>query len=266
MDNSHATLDADAQFRGRVAIWIVIGSAVGLVVLSFVIILMAFTRTPTGQNPIDSVQLVFNALLPLLGTWVGTVLAYYFARDNFESAARNTLNLVREVSPLDQLRQVSVRTAMLPRAEIKAISLAGKTPTDVTVKEALTMLQDPNVTRLLLLKEKDVVAYVIHQAMLYKFVAEQNSTGDSSPPFDPAKATLAQFFAAASGHRAWKTMGELCEKAIGFVPADANMADAKLAMENIEGCQDVFVTETGRRDSPVLGWLMNNDIARHLKT
>jgi hypothetical protein len=30
---------------------------------------------------------VFSVLLPLLGTWVGTVLAYYFSRQNFENAA-----------------------------------------------------------------------------------------------------------------------------------------------------------------------------------
>ena len=31
----------------------------------------------------DISRMVFSAILPLVGTWVGTVLAYYFSKDNF---------------------------------------------------------------------------------------------------------------------------------------------------------------------------------------
>ena len=53
--------------------------------------------------------------------------------------------------------------------------------------------------------------------------------------------------------RAYKGMkyGDLIQKTV---------ADAKAAMEQIQGCQDVIVTETGDRVEPVIGWLSNIDI------
>ena len=47
-----------------------------------------------------------------------------------------------------------------------------------------------------------------------------------------------------------------------FVKTDASLAAAKEAMAGKPGCQDVFVTETGAADEPVLGWLTNVVIAK----
>src|SRR5690242_16592162 len=47
-------------------------------------------------------ELIFNALLPLLGTWVGTVLAYYFSKQNFESAT-NSVQRMAELSAEQKL-------------------------------------------------------------------------------------------------------------------------------------------------------------------
>ena len=40
------------------------------------------------------------------------------------------------------------------------------------------------------------------------------------------------------------------------------LADAKASMERKPGCQDVFVTQSGGPDQPVLGWLTNTRIQR----
>ena len=78
---------ADASTRKWLAVGIVAASIVGVVLLSAVAILAA------GDERAETSRLVFSAVLPLLGTWVGTVLAFYFARANFEAATESTLAL-----------------------------------------------------------------------------------------------------------------------------------------------------------------------------
>jgi hypothetical protein len=57
-------------------------------------------------------------------------------------------------------------------------------------------------------------------------------------------------------------MKQLFESSFAVVPKNASLAEAKAAMETKADCRDVFVTENGRRDEAVLGWLTNVDIAR----
>ena len=63
--------------------------AVGVLVASFggVFILSAVLIVNSAEEA-EMQRLVFTTVLPLIGTWVGTVLAFYFSRENFESARR----------------------------------------------------------------------------------------------------------------------------------------------------------------------------------
>jgi hypothetical protein len=50
-------------------------------------------------------------------------------------------------------------------------------------------------------------------------------------------------------------------EAIAFVGSGAVVADARAAMRSVEGCNDVFVTASGKKEDPVIGWLTNTDLA-----
>src|SRR5436309_3092423 len=82
-----ATRGSDASTRKWLAGGIVAASIVGIVIASTVALIAA------GSNRPETSRLVFSSVLPLLGTWVGTVLAFYFARDNLEAATQSTLQL-----------------------------------------------------------------------------------------------------------------------------------------------------------------------------
>ncbi len=56
-------------------------------------------------------------------------------------------------------------------------------------------------------------------------------------------------------------MRGLITESLAFVPVNATVADAKMAMEQTEDCQDVFVTQAGSKSESVLGWLTNVDIS-----
>jgi hypothetical protein len=50
------------------------------------------------------------------------------------------------------------------------------------------------------------------------------------------------------------------EASFAVVSRNATLADAAAAIN--KQCSDVFVTENGRRDEPILGWLTNADLSR----
>ncbi len=79
---------------------------IGLIGLAIAVIgLAAADARPDATND------VFNALLPLLGTWVGTVLAFYFSRENFKSAQESVRHLAERLTPQERLRRVPVAEA-----------------------------------------------------------------------------------------------------------------------------------------------------------
>src|SRR5664279_4083891 len=82
------TSGADAATRKRLAMSVVAISAVGIIAISGLTIGFA-----GSSNRADTSKLVFTAVLPLFGTWVGTVLAFYFAQGNLEAATNSTLAL-----------------------------------------------------------------------------------------------------------------------------------------------------------------------------
>jgi hypothetical protein len=45
-----------------------------------------------------------------------------------------------------------------------------------------------------------------------------------------------------------------------FLPVTATLNDARQAMQDNSLCQDVFITQTGKRTEKVLGWITNTKI------
>jgi hypothetical protein len=195
-------------------------------------------------------QMVFNALLPLLGTWVGTVLAYYFSRKNFESASQSVERMVN-LTTEQKLGQIVVAKEMLRPVEITMHRIpAGKTPKDVMLKE-LRPYFTGKVTRIPVVDERNVVLYILHQSGLFKFLAE---SALRTPPVDIEKLTL-QDLVDDADLKNWVTN-------IVFIGEEASVADAKRMMENKPGCQDLIVTKTGKNTEPIQGWMTNADIGR----
>jgi hypothetical protein len=85
------------DIRAKVGVQLVRFSAIALAGLATIVIVGAsFTGKPETVK--ESAQLLVSSLLPVFGTWVGTVLAFYFSKENFEAANRGTIDLVRSVA------------------------------------------------------------------------------------------------------------------------------------------------------------------------
>jgi len=197
----------------------------------------------------DTSQLVFNSLLPLLGTWVGTVLAYYFSRKNFESASQSVERMVT-LTTEQKLGQLLVQKEMLRPGEISVFQIpAGKSPKDILLKDLRIKLGD-KITRIPVVDSDGVVLYIVHQSGLFKFIAEKALAGAA----DIEKLTL-QGMVDDAELKNWVTN-------IVYIPESASVADAKAKMDQQKGCQDLIVTKTGGKTEPMLGWMTNVDIGR----
>jgi hypothetical protein len=258
--NNPAPADQDVVPREQIARLVITISGAGLVLVSIVVIAVALTK---GTEPEKTSTMVFNALLPLLGTWVGAVIAYYFSSSNYQAASQVTKDLVQQLNPIEKLASVQVTRAMVPLHKMKTIPLpvaanAAQAAIDgatgnVNMQTAVfALLVDP-VTRIPVLDQNNLAMYIIHESVLYKYSA----VAPAAPA--PADRTLRDFLSQ-------QGMRDLVTNTKAFVAQGGTLADAKAAMEKVADCQDVFVTQTGQATEPVLGWLTNVDILYYSKT
>ncbi len=152
-----------------------------------------------------------------------------------------------------------VTSGMVERRKIAAFVIPnGKSPADVPVVDLHRMLGGV-VTRIPVFDHADIPLCVIHQSLIYKFLADRGIEAmKAGQPFKPDQYTLQDFLAAPG-------MKELVQDAIAYVPAGAMLSDAKERMERVRNCQDVFVTEHGQPGEPTLGWLTDAEVRRAAK-
>jgi hypothetical protein len=229
---------SEAKTRQKLAFWIV---GIGLGSVTLISALVIGFATPEGRP--EASRLVFTSVLPLLGTWVGTVLAFYFARENFEAATESTIRLGRSLRP-----ETPVSEVMIPRARITAHKVATERDADdVTLSVLLTSMMNSGFQRVPILIADDRVMYVVHGSTLSAFAGSKGKLPDQLT----------------------ETMGDLLRDpkfktvvtAIGFVGVNDVVETARATMASVPNCNDVFVTVDGSKAGAVQGWLTNTDLA-----
>jgi hypothetical protein len=234
-------LVSDEGLRPRLALIIVSLSIVGMAIVSFLVIIFA----SDADRP-EMARLVFASILPLLGTWVGTVLAFYFARENLEAATNSTIQLARRIEPDTPVAQI-----MIKRADIVSFDLAANAdPEQVALHELQQKMTAAGKHRIPILNASGAVVYVVHDSLIARYAA---SLGKD--PADP------NAFTEAVGDLRQNAEYKKAVEAIAVVGPAAVVTDARSAMRAIDGCNDVFVTTAGQRMDPVVGWLTNTDLA-----
>ena len=111
---------SSADFRARLGTRLVLWSTVGLVLLA-IVVMGAAAWTGKPDTILNSAQLLLSSLLPLFATWVGTILAFYYTKENFQTATQGTLDIVNSVG--QRLASTKITEAMMPRSAIVYISV-----------------------------------------------------------------------------------------------------------------------------------------------
>jgi len=222
---------------------IVISGILLIAVLAFFIVNLA-----NENDKFESAKWVFNAIIPLIASWIGTVLAFHFGRENYESATKQALALTKEV-----LEDISVENVMI---SIKTIVYRKIDPADDDKS-----LLDPIIT---LYKDIDKDRIPIFTSALHpRLIIHRN--------------TMIEYFNGKKGSKADPNLKDMLadnpnkyslEKEEGFVLISIKntVEEALNKMSSIKGCQDVFVTKNGKEKEEVLGWLPNTLISRFLTT
>jgi len=92
--------DTTPNHRDKIALKLITWSFI----LIFLISLAFFISTYNQPTESDK---MFNVIIPLLATWIGTVLAFYFGRENFEAASKQYKSIINQLTP-DILDDVEV--------------------------------------------------------------------------------------------------------------------------------------------------------------
>ena len=147
--------------------------------------------------------------------------------------------LPRVASPV-----IKAKERMLTFGEVHYVNLADTDPSTLTLRDLIMDLKGRS--RVPVLGEGDQPLYIIHKSMVSEFIGNQALSGS----VDVGTLTLADLLAV-------EELADLFGRSFATVSPDSTIEDARVAMMEQTGCQDVFVTESGERDSAVLGWLTN---------
>jgi len=98
--------------------WLAIGVTVIAVVAVATLAGLIIHNSKDKVDAATSAQNVLSSVLPLLGTWVGTILAYYFSKENFEAATKSVTELAKQLTPQEKLRSALATDKMILRSRM----------------------------------------------------------------------------------------------------------------------------------------------------
>jgi len=244
--------------RDKLARLVVVGSFLTLFLL--VGVLIGF-----GQGKGDAADVAktaFTAVLPVIAGWVGTVLAFYFSAAS-QDRTNATLEKAIAQSGGGSGSGPLVSEKMLPMSSIEGVlkfdepGPQGDTPltrdtklSDVQKIFETTLPNGSKISRLIFV-EKGVFRYVLHSSTLNAFFVKKS-------PSKPEDLSVADLLADAP------TL-EQVSKLVVFVSSAATLADAKQALDKVNGAQDIIVTGSGNATEPMIGWLSNIDLTKAIE-
>jgi hypothetical protein len=234
---------ADGTTRELLAILVSVISLAAVIVFGLVAIFSSHK---------DQAKDVLTAVLPMIGTWVGTVLAFYFTKQNFEAAARSVQDIAKQVSSRDKLKAVPAQSKMIKIADM----FSKQDPIDQEkLVDVLKQLDSVNKgDRIPVLTSAKAVKYIIHRSMIDRYLTDK-----AAGPAGQGNLTFGDMF------KDRTDLQELFARSFATIKPNASLADAQIAMENVADCEDVFVTAQGGRQDEVLGWITDNIIQANLR-
>lgn len=244
-----------AQFKLANSVMVIAAVLMSILVIG----LLVASAAQSNEAFLETSKLLLAAILPVVSAWVGTILAFYYSKENYLAASQGTLDAVKAVSA--RLASKKLRDVMMPQASVIAVTLGqGTLLGDVLCREVKTAFatvtpQNQRINRLLFLRSDGSCCAVLHRSVWNEMQTQVSS------PIDWASARLSVLTDQAAPDREglWSAF---LSQSLAFVAEAGSLADAKNAMASVPHCQDVIVTRSGVASEPMLGWISNVDIAR----
>jgi hypothetical protein len=246
--------EADSKFRVTLAKTVTTWALVAILAIAGLIIVVAginAIRVRETKDFFDIAKYVLGVLLPVIGAWVGTVLAFYFGQVNFEAASKSAANLVRQLSPREKLQAEPAGHAMMKIADVASFKMpADKTEADITIKllidEGFEKDKSRPRNRLPILDTEGRGKYVLHRSTVDAFLAAKKNP----PTADESTLTLKELLEDSK-------LKDYIVNSFMALSENATLADAKDLLDNNSLCLDILVTKDGTKKGVVVGWITN---------
>jgi hypothetical protein len=157
--------------------------------------------------------------------------------------------------PYDDLAATRVTSRMLPLSEIICHRIDQVPLSTLKVRDLALRLKRDRLTRMPFIDGETRVQLIIHRSMVDHYLSSKITEDDGT--VEVSSVTVADMLA---GEPELKS---LFENGFCVVPGSARLTDVNAIMGKDRNVQDVFVTATGSRDEPVLGWITNVMVAQH---
>jgi TIR domain len=156
--------------------------------------------------------------------------------------------------PYNDLAATGVTARMLPITEIVCHHIDQMPLSSSKVRDLALRFKHQRRTRMPFIDDLHRVQMIVHRSMIDGYLASKVTEPD--PEIDIADITIADML------EKEPQLKSLFETSFGFVGKEERLIEVKAIMAN-PNIQDVFVTETGKKDEPVLGWITNAMMAQH---
>jgi hypothetical protein len=199
------------------------------------------------------ISFIGQTLLPLWATWVGTILAFYFGKSNFEAATKSYQEIIKTLTPEEKMASIKVKTVMIPYSELSLLDYEDSLK--VTLVTILRKKEFEEYNRFAFVDNNKVLQNMFHRIDFTNYLTDKAVDGE-----DVKIITFTQFIDPMNIKKHNITL-----KKTGFVSINSNLLAAKEKMDSIPECKDIFVTETGKDTEPILGLITNNTILDNAK-
>jgi hypothetical protein len=149
--------------------------------------------------------------------------------------------------PYNDLAAIPVTARMIPMNMIAGHFIDDTPLSSTKVRELLRRFQTQKRNRMPFIDSQSRVHMIVHRSMIDQYVSRKFIEAD--PAIDLANLTMADLLSTEPN------LKSLFETSFAFVGKDQRLTDVKRLMSS--KVHDVFVTETGLADEPVLGWITN---------
>ncbi|MDD1783169.1 hypothetical protein LRP49_18540 [Enterovibrio sp. ZSDZ35] len=222
------------------------------IVLVGIVATVALLASPRGIKTAEIAMQLFNSILPLVGAWVGTVLAFYFTRDSFQAATEAAIETYASVAE-KKLKPITATEAMRKLEGITKITADDFSL--LKVKDIQHQMESAGVKRIPILDSQGKFVAIVHlqpiSTYLLQVATDATQNVDEVTIGDMAMTENATV--------------QMFKNSAVFISTDRSLYDAKIKMEDLEKCQDVFVTSSGDRKGSVVGWITNNRILKEIR-
>lgn len=216
--------------------------AIGIVIVGILIVgLLGLVAMATGDD--DFRREALAGILPLIGAWVGAVIAYYFGKENFQAASDSTARLL---SRDEWLAKTPVSKIMLPIEQIDDIIRVDDLDKfkERKIKETA---QEVKRNRAPVLDHAGLPLLIIHKSTLFEYLAQDQDRQEHT--FENMRT---------NADNLWVKIN-----AFGTIKLGTTAAEVKTVMQNVgPNCSDVFVTQDGSKQSAVIGLITNVDLLK----